>query len=95
MDGRDIGTIVFPDADLKIFMTASPVTRAERRFMELQKNGDNVTFKQVLKNVEERDYIDTHRDDSPLCKANDAIEFDNSSISKQEQFKKVLQLIKL
>ena len=95
MDGRDIGTVVFPDADLKIFMTASSVTRAERRFKELRKNGDNVTFEQVLKNVEERDYIDTHRNDSPLVKANDAIEFDNSSISKQEQFKKVLQLIKL
>ena len=95
MDGRDIGTVVFPDADLKIFMTASPVTRAERRFKELRKNGDNVTFEQVLKNVEERDYIDTHRDDSPLLKADDAIEFDNSSISKQEQFEKVLQLIKL
>ena len=61
----------------------------------MRKNGDNVTFEQVLKNVEQRDYIDTHRDDSPLVKANDAVEFDNSSISKQEQFKKVLQLIKL
>ena len=95
MDGRDIGTIVFPDADLKIFMTASPMTRAERRFKELQKKGDNVTFDQVLKNVEERDYIDTHRDDSPLVKANDAIEFDNSNVTKQEQFEKVLQLIKI
>jgi cytidylate kinase len=95
MDGRDIGTIVFPDADLKIFMTASPLTRAERRFKELQKKGDNVTFDQVLKNVEERDYIDTHRDDSPLVKANDAIEFDNSNISKQEQFEKVLKFVKI
>jgi cytidylate kinase len=95
MDGRDIGTIVFPDADLKIFMTASPMTRAERRFKELQKKGDKVTFDEVLKNVEERDYIDTHRDDSPLVKANDAIEFDNSNISKEEQFEKVLQLVKI
>ncbi len=95
MDGRDIGTIVFPDADLKIFMTASPMTRAERRFKELQKKGDNVTFDEVLKNVEERDYIDTHREDSPLVKANDAIEFDNSNVTKQEQFEKVLQLIKI
>ena len=95
MDGRDIGTIVFPDADLKIFMTASPMTRAERRFKELQKKGDNVTFDEVLKNVEERDYIDTHRDDSPLVKANDAIEFDNSNISKQEQFEKVLKFVKI
>lgn len=95
MDGRDIGTIVFPDADLKIFMTASPLTRAQRRFKELQKKGDDVTFDEVLKNVEERDYIDTHRDDSPLVKAIDAIEFDNSNISKQEQFEKVLKLVKI
>ncbi len=93
MDGRDIGTIVFPEADLKIFMTASPITRAERRFKELHKNGDNVTFDEVLKNVEERDYIDTHREDSPLIRAKDAIEFDNSTISKQEQFEKVLKLV--
>ena len=95
MDGRDIGTIVFPNADLKIFMTASPITRAERRYKELQKKGDVVTFEEVLKNVEERDYIDTHRDDSPLVKAKDAIEFDNSTISKQEQFEKVLKLVKI
>lgn len=95
MDGRDIGTIVFPDADLKIFMTASPLTRAQRRFKELQKKGDDVTFDEVLKNVEERDYIDTHRDDSPLIKATDAIEFDNSNISKHEQFEKVLKLVKI
>ena len=93
MDGRDIGTVVFPDAELKIFMTASPITRSERRFKELQRKGDNVTFDEVLKNVEERDYIDTHREDSPLLKAKDAIEFDNSNISKQEQFQKVLKLI--
>ena len=93
MDGRDIGTVVFPDADLKIFMTASPRTRAERRFKELKRKGDNVTFDEVLKNVEERDYIDTHRADSPLVKAKDAIEFDNSNISKQEQFEKVLKYV--
>jgi cytidylate kinase len=91
MDGRDIGTIVFPDAELKIFMTASPLIRAERRFNELQKKGDKVTFDEVLKNVEERDYIDTHREDSPLVKASDAIEFDNSNISEEEQFAKVLK----
>jgi CMP/dCMP kinase len=95
MDGRDIGTVVFPDAELKIFMTASPKIRAERRFNELQKKGDAVTFEQVLQNVEERDYIDTHREDSPLIKAKDAIEFDNSDISKEAQFQKVLQLIAL
>lgn len=94
MDGRDIGTVVFPDADLKIFMTASPLTRAERRFKELKDNGANVTFEEVLKNVEERDYIDTHREDSPLVKAEDAIEFDNSNITKQEQFIRVLKLVK-
>lgn len=93
MDGRDIGTIVFPDADLKIFMTASPITRAERRYNELKRRGDDVTFDEVLKNVEDRDYIDTHRSDSPLVKAKDAIEFDNSDISKQEQFEKVLKFI--
>jgi CMP/dCMP kinase len=95
MDGRDIGTVVFPDADLKIFMTASPKTRAERRYKELQRKGDNVTFDEVLKNVEERDYIDTHRADSPLIKAKDAIEFDNSNISKQEQFEKISKLVKI
>lgn len=93
MDGRDIGTVVFPDAELKIFMTASAQTRAERRFNELQQKGDDVTFDAVLKNVVERDYIDTHRDDSPLVMANDAIEIDNSNISKKEQFELVLQLI--
>ena len=94
MDGRDIGTIVFPDAELKIFMTASPNIRAERRFKELQNKGDKVTFDEVLKNVQERDYIDTHRDDSPLVKASDAIEMDNSIISKQEQFERVLKWIR-
>lgn len=95
MDGRDIGTVVFPEAELKIFMNASAQTRAERRFKELQEKGDKVSFEEVLKNIEERDYIDTHRDDSPLIKAKDALEFDNSNISKQEQFQKVLKLIKI
>ncbi len=94
MDGRDIGTVVFPDAELKIFMNASAHTRAERRFKELKEKGDIVSFEEVLKNIEERDYIDTHRDDSPLVKAKDALEFDNSNISKQEQFEKVLKLVK-
>lgn len=93
MDGRDIGTVVFPEAELKIFMTASPHTRAERRFKELTRNGAQVTFEEVLKNVQERDYIDTHREDSPLIKAKDALEFDNSNITKQEQFAKVLKFI--
>jgi CMP/dCMP kinase len=93
MDGRDIGTVVFPEAELKIFMTASPETRAQRRFDELQAKGDVVTFEEVLKNVQERDYIDTHRDDSPLVMAADAIEIDNSYLSKSEQFKAVLELV--
>ena len=93
MDGRDIGTVVFKDAELKLFMTASASTRAKRRFDELTEKGQDVTYEDVLKNVEERDYIDTHRDDSPLVKANDAIEIDNSHLSIQEQFDKVLDLV--
>jgi len=93
MDGRDIGTVVFPDAELKIFMTASPETRAQRRFDELVSKGQTVTFEQVLHNVQERDYIDTHRADSPLVIADDAIEIDNSYLSKEEQFAAVLELI--
>ena len=94
MDGRDICTVVFPDAELKLFMTASSKTRAQRRFDELVEKGQHVTFEEVLQNVEERDYIDTHRDDSPLVKAVDAIEIDNSSLSKKEQFELVLKLVK-
>ena len=93
MDGRDIGTVVFPDAELKIFMNASPETRARRRFDELQSKGQKVTFEAVLKNVQERDHIDTHRDDSPLVKADDAIEIDNSSLNREEQFNVVLELV--
>jgi cytidylate kinase len=93
MDGRDIGTVVFPDAELKIFMTASAETRAQRRFDELQAKGDNVSYEEVLKNVQERDYIDTHRDDSPLVIADDAIEIDNSYLSREEQFTAVLELV--
>ena len=94
MDGRDIGTVVFPDAELKLFMTASSKTRAQRRFDELVVFLQHITFEDVLQNVEERDYIDTHREDSPLVKADDAIEIDNSSLSKKEQFEIVLQLVK-
>ena len=94
MDGRDIGTVVFPDAELKLFMTASSKTRAQRRFDELVEKGQHITFEDVLQNVEERDYIDTHREDSPLVKADDAIEIDNSSLSKKEQFEIVLNLVK-
>lgn len=93
MDGRDIGTVVFPKAELKIFMTASSETRAQRRFDELQEKGQEVSFEEVLKNVEERDYIDTHRDDSPLRKADDAIEIDNSYLTRDEQFNAVLEMV--
>ena len=93
MDGRDIGTVVFPEAELKIFMTASAATRAQRRFDELQQKGDIVTYEEVLKNVVERDYIDTNRADSPLIIADDAIEIDNSNLTKEEQFSLVLDLI--
>ena len=92
MDGRDIGTVVFPDAELKIFMTSSPETRAQRRYDELQAKGDVVSFEEVLQNVQERDCIDTHRTDSPLVMAEDAIEIDNSYLTREEQFTTVLLL---
>jgi cytidylate kinase len=93
MDGRDIGTVVFKDAELKIFMTASAETRAQRRFDELEAKGEKVTLEEVFENVQKRDYIDTHRDDSPLIMATDAIEIDNSYLNKQEQFDAVLELV--
>lgn len=94
MDGRDIGTVVFPDAELKIFMTASSQTRAQRRYDELIQKGDTVTFEEVFKNVEERDYIDTHRSNSPLVIADDAVEIDNSNLNREEQFNLVLELVR-
>lgn len=93
MDGRDIGTVVFPNAELKVFMTASASTRAQRRYDELLQKGDVVTYEEVLKNVEERDYIDTHREDSPLIMASDAVEIDNSYLNREEQFEAVLDLV--
>ena len=93
MDGRDIGTVVFPEAELKIFMTASASTRAQRRYEELVSKNPDITFDEVLQNVEERDYIDTHRDDSPLVKAADAVEIDNSYLTNSEQFEIVLELV--
>jgi cytidylate kinase len=93
MDGRDIGTVVFPDAALKIYMTASPETRALRRFAELQAKGDSVTYEAVLQNVNERDYIDTHRADSPLVKADDAVELDNSNLSREAQLQRVMEWV--
>lgn len=95
MDGRDIGTVVFTDAELKLFMTASAEKRAVRRYEELIERGDDVTYDAVLKNVQERDYIDTTRKDSPLVKAKDAIEIDNSNLSLKAQFDKILQLAKM
>ncbi|MGY8913926.1 MAG: (d)CMP kinase [Flavobacteriales bacterium] len=89
MDGRDIGTVVFPDAELKIFMTASPETRAYRRYKELLDKGDKVTYKEVLKNIQNRDYVDSHREFSPLRRAEDAIEFDNSDMGMEEQFDRI------
>jgi len=79
MDGRDIGTVVFPKAELKLFMTASAKNRAERRYKELIERGDKVAYEDVLHNVQERDFIDSNREDSPLVKAKDAIEIDNLS----------------
>lgn len=92
MDGRDIGTVVFPDAELKIFMTASAKTRAQRRYDELLQKGQNVSFEAVLHNVEERDFIDSNREDSPLRKAENAIEIDNSELTREQQFQQVLAL---
>ena len=94
MDGRDIGTVVFPNAELKIFMTASAETRATRRYNELKAKGDDVSFEAVLKNVQERDYLDSTRADSPLYKADDAIEIDNSKMTVEEQLQTVLGLVK-
>ena len=85
MDGRDIGTVVFPDAELKIFVTASAEVRAQRRYDELQAKGMPADYADILKNVQERDYIDSHREVSPLRKADDAIELDNSQMTIPEQ----------
>jgi cytidylate kinase len=93
MDGRDIGTVVFPDADLKLFMTASADKRAIRRYKELVAKGDNVSYDDILFNVQERDRIDSTREDSPLVISDDAIEFDNSDMGIKEQFEKICTLI--
>lgn len=93
MDGRDIGTVVFPNAELKIFMNASAEKRAKRRYNELIKRGDNVSYNEILKNVEYRDHIDSTRDDSPLKKADNAIEIDNSNLTLDEQFNKIYAIV--
>tara|TARA_R110000787_G_scaffold105825_13_gene213408 strand:- start:1934 stop:2629 length:696 start_codon:yes stop_codon:yes gene_type:complete len=93
MDGRDIGTVVFTDAELKLFMTSSAKTRAQRRFDELIEKGQVVSYEDVYTNIVERDRVDTTREDSPLIKAEDAIEIDNSNLTKEEQFKMIQKLV--
>ncbi len=93
MDGRDIGTVVFPDAELKLFMTASSRTRAKRRFDELAVTESKVSFQAVLDNINSRDHLDSTREDSPLYKAKDAVEIDNSNLSKEQQFDQVMSLV--
>jgi cytidylate kinase len=93
MDGRDIGSVVFPNADLKLFMTASADKRATRRYKELIDRGDNVDFNEILFNVQERDRIDSTREDSPLIMTDDAIEFDNSDMGITEQFERICTLV--
>ena len=94
MDGRDIGTVVFPKAELKIFMTADNAVRVQRRFKELYEKNPNITIEEVKNNLEMRDYIDSHREVSPLRKAKDAIELDNTNLTEKEQFNKALALVK-
>lgn len=93
MDGRDIGTTVFPDAELKVFMTASPEVRAQRRFDELAAKGENPVFEDVMKNLQERDYIDSHRETSPLKRAEDSFELDNSDMTMAEELAWIQGLI--
>ena len=92
MDGRDIGTVVFPNAELKLFLTASPAVRAERRFKELQAKGEHPIFEEVLRDTNDRDYRDTHRTESPLRQAEDAIIVDNSQMTQEEQMQHVIAL---
>ena len=94
MDGRDIGTVVFPNAELKIFMTADNAIRVERRFKELFEKNPNITIEEVKTNLELRDYIDSHREISPLRKANDALELDNTRLTIEEQLDKALKWVK-
>lgn len=94
MDGRDIGTVVFPDASLKIFMTAAPDVRARRRYEELRAKGIEVSLEEIYRNLMERDYEDTTRTKSPLVKAHDALELDNSDMSREEQLSWIMEKIK-
>lgn len=92
LDGRDVGTVVFPDAELKLFMTADPAVRAQRRFDELQSKGVEISLEEVKTNLEQRDYNDTHRKEHPLVKADDAIILDNTNINREEQLQLALDL---
>lgn len=94
MDGRDIGTVVFPKAELKIFMTADNAIRVERRFKELFDKNPNITIEEVKNNLEMRDYIDSHRKVSPLKPAKDSIELDNTKLTEKEQFQKAMEWVK-
>ena len=92
MDGRDIGTTVFPNAEMKIFVTATPEVRAQRRYLELKGKGENITLEEVQRNLEERDYIDSHREVSPLRQAPDAVVLDNTNLTREEQAAMLLAL---
>ncbi|MBQ9144512.1 MAG: (d)CMP kinase [Paludibacteraceae bacterium] len=92
MDGRDIGTVVFPNAELKLFLTASPEVRAERRFKELEAKGEKPIWEEVLADVNDRDYRDTHRAESPLRQADDAVVVDNSEMTREEQMAKIAEI---
>lgn len=94
MDGRDIGTTVFPNAELKIFVTADPAVRVQRRFKELYEKNPNITIEEVKNNLEMRDYIDSNREVSPLRKANDAVVLDNSNLTREEQLKMAVKWVK-
>ena len=94
MDGRDIGTVVFPDAELKLFLTASPEVRAERRFKELEAKGERPIWEEVLADVNDRDYRDTHRAESPLRQADDAVVVDNSYMTREEQMEYIIEVFR-
>ena len=94
MDGRDIGSVVFPHAEVKFFMTASPEVRAERRYKELIEKGDHVTYEEVEANVRKRDYIDEHRETSPLVKTPDAVLIDNGDMTVEEEVEEMLKIIR-
>jgi CMP/dCMP kinase len=94
MDGRDIGTVVFPNAELKIFMIADPEIRAKRRFLELSNKGQTVSMEEIRQNINQRDYIDQNREESPLRKADDAIVLDNSFLTPEQQLQWTIQQAK-